>query len=102
MPIAERHQEVEIVRLVRGLRGAVPMQMEVAFRFDYGHIAPWLTWHPYGLSAIAGPDAFELRTPVPMRDAGSERRSWARRESRSVLLSRERRQTSTPRFSTTR
>jgi len=26
MPIAERHQQVEIVRLVRGLRGAVPMQ----------------------------------------------------------------------------
>jgi GH15 family glucan-1,4-alpha-glucosidase len=71
MPIAERHQEMEIVRLVRGLRGAVPMRMEVAFRFDYGHIAPWLTWHPYGLSAIAGPDAIELRTPVPMRDAGS-------------------------------
>jgi len=70
MPIAARHQQVEIVRLVRGLRGAVPMRMEVAFRFDYGHIAPWSTLHPYGLSAIAGPDAVELRTPVPIRDAG--------------------------------
>jgi len=36
MPIAERHQQVEIVRLVRGLRGAVPMRMEVAFRLTMG------------------------------------------------------------------
>jgi len=71
MPIAESHQRVEIVRLVRGLRGAVPMRMEVALRFDYGHIAPWLTLRPYGFSAIAGPDAVELRTPVPIRDVDS-------------------------------
>ena len=41
MPITERHQQVEVVRIVRCLRGAVPMRMEVGFRFDYGHIAPW-------------------------------------------------------------
>ncbi|HKN00358.1 MAG TPA: glycoside hydrolase family 15 protein [Candidatus Binataceae bacterium] len=71
MPIAERHQQVDVVRIVRGLRGTVPMRMEAAFRFDYGHIAPWITHLGGGLRAIAGPDALELRTPVPMHDEGS-------------------------------
>ena len=47
------------------------MRMEAAFRFDYGHIAPWITHRGGGLRAIGGPDALELRTPVPMRDEGS-------------------------------
>ena len=68
MPIAERHQQVDVVRIVRGLRGAVPIRMEVAFRFDYGHIAPWITHSRHGLRAIAGPHSLELRTPVPMRE----------------------------------
>jgi GH15 family glucan-1,4-alpha-glucosidase len=67
MPIAERHQQVDVVRIVRGLRGTVPMRMQVAFRFDYGHIVPWVTHPDHGLRAIAGPDALKLRTPVPMR-----------------------------------
>jgi GH15 family glucan-1,4-alpha-glucosidase len=71
MPIAERHQQVDVARIVRGLRGTVPMRMEAAFRFDYGHIAPWITLQGGGLRAIAGPDALELRTPVPMHDKGS-------------------------------
>ena len=70
MPIAERHQQVDVVRIVRGLRGKVPMRMQVAFRFDYGHIVPWITSGVHGLRAIAGPDALELRTPVPMRGEG--------------------------------
>jgi GH15 family glucan-1,4-alpha-glucosidase len=66
MPIAEHHQQVDVVRIVRGLRGAVPMRMQVVFRFDYGHIVPWVTRRDHGLRAIAGPDALKLRTPVTM------------------------------------
>jgi hypothetical protein len=71
MPIAERPQQIDVVRIVRGLRGTVPMRTEVAFRFDYGHIAPWITHHGHGFRATAGPDALELRAPVSMRDEGS-------------------------------
>ena len=71
MPIAQQHQQVDVVRMVRGLRGAVPMRMDIAFRFDYGHIAPWIMHRGDGLRAIAGPDALELITQVPMRDEGS-------------------------------
>ena len=67
MPIAERHQQVDVIRIVHGLRGAVPMRMEAVFRFDYGQIAPWVTQRDHGLRAIAGPDALEVRTPVLLR-----------------------------------
>ena len=34
MPI--RDQTVDVVRIVEGVRGAVPMTMELVVRFDYG------------------------------------------------------------------
>ena len=67
MPILDLEDRVDLVRIVEGRRGTVPMQMEAAFRFDYGRIVPWVRRRDYGLSAIAGPDALELRTPVEMR-----------------------------------
>jgi len=65
MPIAERRNQLDLVRVVTGTRGSVAMDMEVMFRFDYGHIVPWVRRRHYGLSAIAGPDAVALRIPVP-------------------------------------
>jgi GH15 family glucan-1,4-alpha-glucosidase len=58
---------VELVRLVQGLEGAVPMRMDLALRFDYGRIVPWVRSRDYGIQAVAGPDAIEIRTPVAMR-----------------------------------
>jgi GH15 family glucan-1,4-alpha-glucosidase len=71
MPLAHQRQPVTVVRIVRGVRGSVPMRMDLAVRFDYGHIAPWITHRGYGLRAIAGPDALELVTSVPMRNEAS-------------------------------
>jgi GH15 family glucan-1,4-alpha-glucosidase len=65
MPIAERRNQVDVVRIVTGTRGSVTMRMEVLFRFDYGHVVPWVRRRNYGLSAIAGPDAIAMRIPVP-------------------------------------
>src|SRR5216684_3956041 len=62
MPIMDREDRVDLVRIVEGRRGTVPMRMEATFRFDYGRIVPWVRRRDYGLSAIAGPDAIELRT----------------------------------------
>ncbi len=61
-----RGENPDIIRIVEGLRGKVPMQMELIVRFDYGQIVPWvrrLKDHD-GLEAIAGPDGLILRTPV--------------------------------------
>ena len=58
-----------IVRIVEGRRGAVPMRMELALRFDYGAAVPWVTKRPggNGVVAIAGPQVVVLRTNVPIR-----------------------------------
>lgn len=57
----------DLVRLVRGDRGKVAMCTELIIRFDYGHAVPWIRRQPYGLKAIAGPDALDIRTPVQLR-----------------------------------
>ncbi len=67
MPIRERYKKVELVRIVEGRKGHVAMHMEAIFRFDYGHVIPWVTSKANSLRAIAGPDAIKLRTSVPMR-----------------------------------
>jgi GH15 family glucan-1,4-alpha-glucosidase len=66
MPICERDGRIDVIRIVEGRGGVVPMQMEVVFRFDYGRIVPWVRSRKYGLYAVAGPDALQLRTPVAM------------------------------------
>ena len=70
MPI--RGTTVDIVRVVEGLSGRVPMRMELAIRFDYGSIVPWVVRSDDGLQAVAGPDAMMLRTPVHTHGAGSK------------------------------
>ena len=68
MPITDRPEQVDVVRIVKGLRGQVPMRMEVTLRFDYGHTIPWVRKREYGLSAVSGPNAIAFRTAVPLRN----------------------------------
>jgi carbohydrate kinase (thermoresistant glucokinase family) len=58
-----------IIRLVKGLRGKVAMQLHLALRFDYGVTVPWVTQldDGSGLSAVAGPNQVVLRSPVPLQ-----------------------------------
>jgi GH15 family glucan-1,4-alpha-glucosidase len=59
-----------VVRVVEGVRGAVPMCMELVIRLDYGATVPWVTSDHGGLSAMAGPDALRLWTPVALHGEG--------------------------------
>lgn len=68
MPI--RGKTVDIVRVVEGLSGRVPIHMELVIRFDYGSIIPWVQRADGDLRAVAGPDAMVLRTPVHTHGAG--------------------------------
>jgi GH15 family glucan-1,4-alpha-glucosidase len=54
----------DIVRIVEGLDGAVPMRSELVIRFDYGRIVPWVRRVDHTRLAVAGPDALSFRTPV--------------------------------------
>lgn len=57
----------DLMRLVIGERGTVPMHFELIVRFGYGATTPWVTrvddrtW-----SAVAGPDMVVLHTDVPV------------------------------------
>ena len=57
----------EVVRLVEGRRGRVPMRMELIVRFDYGSLVPWVRRTDDGVTAIAGANGLVLRTPVALR-----------------------------------
>ncbi len=65
MPTRGRHSD--IVRIVRGVSGNPAVRMELALRFDYGRIVPWVTRFDGGLLAIAGPDMAVFRTTVEHR-----------------------------------
>jgi len=65
MPMSDERWDV--LRIVKGLRGNVPMRMELVIRFDYGSIVPWVRRCGDVLQATAGPDTLELRTPVAVR-----------------------------------
>jgi GH15 family glucan-1,4-alpha-glucosidase len=60
-----RRRLPDVVRIVEGVRGRVPMTMELVIRFDYGSIVPWVRRMPdNALTAVGGPDALCLHTPV--------------------------------------
>jgi GH15 family glucan-1,4-alpha-glucosidase len=60
-----RHGEPDVIRIVEGVRGDIPMQMELIIRFEYGSIVPWVRKVDGHLRAIGGPDALSLWTRVP-------------------------------------
>jgi len=65
MPIREDHPQV--VRMVEAVRGKVAMRMDLVIRFGYGSTVPWVRRADGLLSAIAGPDALALWTPIATR-----------------------------------
>ncbi len=62
MPL--RGEATDVVRVVEGRSGRVPMSMELVLRFDYGSVSPWVRQVDGQWSAIAGPDAAWLNSPV--------------------------------------
>ncbi len=62
MPLRER--DPDVVRVVEGVSGRVPMRMELVIRFDYGRSVPWVRRLDGRLMAVAGADALVLDTPV--------------------------------------
>ena len=64
MPPRGTHSDV--VRIVEGVRGAVPMRMDLALRFGFGHAVPWVTATRDGIRAVAGPNLAVLHASVPV------------------------------------
>jgi GH15 family glucan-1,4-alpha-glucosidase len=66
MPVRAANNTSDIVRIVKGIRGSAPIQMELSIRFNYGTTVPWVTRSDGGIRAIAGPDLIVLRTKAPL------------------------------------
>jgi len=62
-----RGKAADVVRIVEGISGRVPVRMDLAIRFDYGNVVPWMRRSEDGLIAVAGPDTVCLSSPVTMR-----------------------------------
>ena len=63
--MGRRNGHVDIVRLVVGESGSVPMRLDLAARFDYGMVVPWVRRLEDGRwSAVAGPDSLTFATDV--------------------------------------
>ena len=62
----------DVVRIVEGVSGAVPVRGELTVRFDHGRVAPWLRHRDGQVEVLAGPDALWLRTTAPV-----EGRDWS-------------------------
>ena len=65
-----RHGTPDLVRIVEGRGGRVPMRMELVIRFDYGSIVPWVTHREGRLRAVAGPEAICVDAPVHTHGKG--------------------------------
>jgi GH15 family glucan-1,4-alpha-glucosidase len=61
-----RGEAADVVRIVEGVSGRVPVRTELRLRFDYGRIVPWVRHRDGQLEAVAGPDAAWLKTPVAL------------------------------------
>ncbi len=62
-----RGRQSDIVRIVTGIRGRVPMRTELLMRFDYGRTVPWVTQlHDGSVRIVAGPNMAVLRTSVQL------------------------------------
>jgi hypothetical protein len=58
-----RGTEPDVVRIVEGIEGSVPMQMELVLRFDYGRIVPWVR-------RVDGGTRIALDGELPLNTAG--------------------------------
>ena len=87
MPVADGRSD--IVRIVQGVRGKVPMRMELVARFDYGSIVPWVRRSDGVLLITAGPDTLELFSSVDVQGENMKtvaEFSVARRQTQTFVL----------------
>ena len=61
----------DLVRIVRGIRGTVTMRADIALRFDYGSVVPWVSRvDDRTHRAVAGPDLVTLTSDVDVHGEG--------------------------------
>ena len=54
----------QLIRIVEGVTGRVPMRSALRMRFSYGRVVPWVHKHEGRTVAVAGPDSVWFDTEV--------------------------------------
>ncbi len=63
----------DLIRILVGERGEVPMRTELTIRFGYGREIPWVTrLDDGGLKAVSGPNMIVLHAPVALHAEGNK------------------------------
>jgi GH15 family glucan-1,4-alpha-glucosidase len=73
----QRDRAPDVIRIVEGLAGEVAMRGELALRFDYGAVVPWMRRTDHHRVAVAGPDSVWLRSEPPVPTAGRDMRTYS-------------------------
>ena len=68
-----------------GVSGTVDMHMELAVRFDYGEVVPWVTSHDGLIRLTAGPDSVALWHQVQTTRQGHAHRGRLHRDGERAL-----------------
>src|SRR5262249_19626426 len=64
MPLGEKRHRV--VRILEGLEGEAPVDVNLMVRFGFGRYAPWLHAHNGDILLTTAPDSFVFHTPSPL------------------------------------
>ncbi len=67
-----RERSPQLIRIVEGLHGEVPMRGDLRLRFNHGRIAPWVRRTDHHRIAVAGPDSAWLRVPPGVHTYGDD------------------------------
>ncbi len=67
MPVEAEAERCDLVRIVDGIEGTVPLELVLEVRFGYGAAKPWTNRIDGGASFVAGPDALVFRCPSPLQ-----------------------------------
>jgi GH15 family glucan-1,4-alpha-glucosidase len=70
MPLPADEDRSDIIRIVEGVEGEVPVEMWLEPRFGYGKDWPWIAHAADGTRFTAGPDSLMLRGPATLKQAG--------------------------------
>jgi len=60
-------KEHDVIRIVEGVEGAVPIHADLRVRFAYGRLIPWVHCGRHHATLTSGPDALALHSPVPLK-----------------------------------
>ncbi len=58
--------EHDLIRIVEGVEGEVPIHCDLQVRFGYGKLVPWIKYDGAHATLTSGPDAISFVSPVPL------------------------------------